>query len=100
MHEISNPLTCRTKTGRLSCARICPKATEHRIGGRLLLWLLLLRLLLRLLLLLLLRLTECSCSLAKRCPVQVKNEEKKRAIREITHLQSGRIHPSGQRLIH
>ena len=59
MHEISNPRTRRAKTSRLRRTRICPKATEHRIGGRLLLRLLLLRLLL----------TERSRSLAKRCPV-------------------------------
>ena len=89
MHEILSPLTRRAETSRLCGARICTKATEHRIGGRLLLGLLLLWLLL----------TKRSCSLAKRCPVQVKNEENKRAIREITHLRSDQIPPAGQRLI-
>ena len=90
MREILKPPTRRAEASRLRCARICAKATEHRISGRLLLRLL--RLLLRLLL------TECSCSLAERCPVQVKNEEKKHAIREIPHLQSGQIHLADQRL--
>jgi len=91
MYVILNPPTRRAEASRLSCTGICAKATEHRIGGRLLLRLL------RLWLLLLL--TERSCVLAERCPVQAKNEEKKRAIREITHLQAGRIHQAGQRLI-
>ena len=82
MHKILDPPTRCAETSRLRCARICAKAAKHRIGGRLLLRLLRLRLLL----------TERSCILAERCPVLVKNEEKKRAIREITHLQSGRIH--------
>lgn len=89
MYDISNPPTRRAETSCLRCARICAKATEHRIGSRLLLRLLLLRLLL----------TERSCSLAERCPVKVKNE-KKHAIREIPHLQPGQIHPAGQKLIH
>lgn len=55
MHEILSSLARRTEASRLRGARICTKATEHGIGGRLLLGLLLLLLLLRLLLL-----TKCS----------------------------------------
>ena len=46
MREILKPPTRRAEASGLRCARICAKATKHRICGRLLLRLLLLWLLL------------------------------------------------------